>query len=129
MEELAKTAKFMRALRVKIQEYLHEKYPTHFTLSTTWSYVEEKIPELQDEKVLNRLRWNVGLEYIASVTTKNKKSLPFPESLKVILNQLVGLNFGVFQRDRKFPFLVIETVDLCANTLPADILDDTPFSC
>src|SRR5450759_5305013 len=33
MEELAKTAKFMRALRVKIQEYLHKKYSTFFPLS------------------------------------------------------------------------------------------------
>ena len=51
MEELTKTVKFMRALRVKIQEYLHEKYPTHFPISTTWAYMEEKIPELQDEKI------------------------------------------------------------------------------
>ena len=60
--------------------------------------------------------------YISSVLSKNKKDEPFPESLKLILNRWVGMVFNNLRRAQKEPFLVLESYDLCATTIPTDIL-------
>jgi len=88
-------------------KYLNEQYPQHFDTSDTWVDMSKKLPKLNDDKEINRCRMIAGNDYILSLTTKNKKDLPFPLPLKLKLNHYVGLHYGVFIREWKTPVRTI----------------------
>jgi len=126
IEDLAKTWKFFYALQPKIVSFLTDKYDTHFPERSDWDDVVKILPELADKKEMNRIRIICGPKYESSLAGKNRKAMPFPPNLASRLNQLVGGHFQMFLRERKTPFCVIETPDLCLNTIPSDISDETP---
>jgi hypothetical protein len=126
MDDLAKASKFFTAIRPRIIKYLTEKYPTEFPKQITWGDIVKKLPELDDEVEMNRLKVIAGEQYAVSLTAKNKKELPFPTSLQSALNVFVAINLGITSRDRKVPFVVVKTQDLCETTEPADLMNDNP---
>ena len=125
MEDLAKASKFFKAIRSRVIKYLTEKYPDGFPQDITWHQVVKKLPELEDEEELNRLRLIAGKEYAMLLTAKNKKELPFPNSLQSTLNVIVAINLGITLRDRKMPFVVVGTEDLCKHTIP-NLVNENP---
>ena len=126
IEELAKTAKFFKALKPRIHKYLFEKFPDHFSKETTWNQICHKLPELKEDKEMNRLKVICGEQYVSALTAKNKKEPAMPNNLQSALNVFVAIHFEVHLRERKVPFLVGLTKDLGLTLEPRSILDENP---
>ena len=84
----------------------------------------EKIPEFDDEVEMNRLKIICGEAYVLSLTSRNKKELPMPSSLMSALNAFVAAGTGIHLRERRVPFLLANTQDLCANVDPPTLIDE-----
>jgi len=126
MDELARTAKFFKALKPRIGKYLAEKYPIHFKTQTSWNEICRKLPELKEDKEMNRCKVICGEQYVSALTSKNKKEPPMPNSLQSALNVFVAIHFGVHLRERKVPFLLVSTSDLGVTVEPRAMLDENP---